>query len=237
MGPEYVLISERMIQELVERAAGVGFQVDAVQVRPPFTGISASRGDREGNNHLLCEQVTAALFDDTGTVEWPGTYIGARANFKGWMFSIDTGGHSVPVVWMTGEVPETLLVLCGSARNVLAYDAPTARGWRPSSSEGLRQVLAAIRKKDPKTLLGYEASDAKQHEMAVDAAWIDLGLTNGGPPDFREEDVDVLLKPYVYVENLYQRFITQEEVHFERVIVGAPLFIRRGSELPPPGSK
>ena len=235
MQPEYVVISERLVQEVVDRAASSGFKLKDVQIRPPFTGIDISKANPAGNAHLLAEQVTQALADQTGTPEWPGDYIGVRATFKGWVFSFDA--ERTPVVWLTAQPDAALLVLCGSARNVIGYDVPRQySGWRPSSAGGLAEVVAALRKKDPKSLLGYQADAEKQNEMAVDTAWIANGLLEEGPPDF-EEDLDVLLKPYVYVEDFTQRYITGLELAYDRVIVGAPLWARLISELEPPGSK
>jgi hypothetical protein len=235
MGPEYVVISERMVQELVNRAAKKGFAVQNVQVRAPFVGLAAGRKTFDLNYHRLAEQVTEAVADETGTPEWPGKYIGTRGLFSAWMFSF--GVERTPVVWMASEVEGSLLVLCGSARNVIGYEAPKSyTGWRPSDSGGLREVVVSMRKKDPKTLLGYEADEGKQGVMASDAGWITSGLREEGPPDF-EEELDVLLKPYVYVEDFEQGYITGLKLNYDRIIVGAPIWARPPSDLPVPGTK
>jgi hypothetical protein len=235
MRPEYVVISERLIQEVLDRAATTGFKLENVQIRPPFSAASIRKGEATGNYHLLAEQVEAALYDYTGTPEYPGDYIGTRAHFKGWVFSFDA--ERTPVVWLSAEWSGTLLVLCGSARNVLGYSAPNQyTGWRPSDAGGLREVVLALRRKDPKKLLAYRAALSKQEEMAADAAWITNGLLQAGPADI-EEELDVLLKPHVYVENFDRASITGIRLTYDRVIVGAPLWARRPSDLPPPGHK
>lgn len=235
MGPEYVVISERLVQEIIDRAESAGFAVQNVQVRPPFTSLTAGKKAFKENYHRLAEQVTKALDDETGTPEWPGQYIGLRGHFSAWLFSFDV--ERTPVVWLATEVGGTLVVLCGSARNVIGYSAPKEyEGWRPSDAGGLREVVLALRKKDPRSLLGYEADDGMQREMASDAAWITSGLRRSDPPDFREE-LDVLLKPYVYVEDFEAKYITGLQLAYERVIIGAPLWARPISDLPTPGHK
>jgi len=235
MGPEYVVISERLVQELVDRAETAGFSIQGVQIRPPFSAVSAGRKTFKENYHRLAEQVTEVVADETGTPEWPGTYIGARGRFSAWIFSFDV--ERTPVVWMASEDEGTLLVLCASARNVIGYDAPKDyTGWRPSDSGGLREIVLALRKKDPRSLLGYEADSGMQREMASDAAWITSGLRESDPPDF-EEELDVLLKPYVYVEDFEARYITGLNLRYERIVVGVPLWVRPISDLPIPGHK
>lgn len=235
MGPEYVVISERLVQELIDRAATSGFAVENVQVRPPFSGVTAGRKTFKENYHRLAEQITEAVADETGTPEWPGIYIGTRGLFSAWIFSFDV--ERTPVVWMASETEGSLLVLCGSARNVIGYEAPRQySGWRPSDSGGLREIVLALRKKDPRSLLGYEADQEMQREMASDAAWITAGLRKSDPPQF-EEELDVLLRPYVYVEGFEAQYETGLEVKYERVIVGAPLWARPPSDLPVPGHK
>ncbi|HEX5762292.1 MAG TPA: hypothetical protein VFY04_04140 [Solirubrobacterales bacterium] len=149
----------------------------------------------EGNYHRLAEQVTEAVSDETGTPEWPGQYIGARLDLSGWLFSFEA--ERTPVVWLVAEFDQNLLVACGSARNVMGYEAPRQySGWRPSSADGLREAVAALRRKDPKTLIGYEASESQQREMASDSAWITNGLKGGGKAEI-EGSFDLLMRPYV----------------------------------------
>jgi hypothetical protein len=235
VGPEYVVLSERLVQELVDRSAKAGREIQNVQLRPPLTGITAGRRGIDGNYHLLAEQITEAVSDETGTPEWPGEYIGARLGFSGWLFSFEA--ERTPVVWFVSEFDQSLLVACGSARNVIGYEAPKQYpGWRPSSADGLREVVAALRKKDPTTLIGYQANETQQREMASDAAWITNGLKVAGPPEI-EGDFDLLMKPYVYVEDFSQNYITGLSLSYERVIVGAPLWVRGISDHPIPGVK
>jgi hypothetical protein len=235
VGPEYLVISERLIQELVDRAAKAGKELQNLQLRPPLTGLTIGKRSSDGNYHRMAEEVTEAVSDETGTLEWPGTYIGARLGLDGWLFSFEA--ERTPVVWLVAEHEDNLLVACGSARNVIGYEAPRQYpGWRPSSADGLREVVAALRKKDPKGLIGYQANEGKQTEMASDAAWIAHGLRAAGPPEITG-DFDLLLKPYVYVEDFYQRYITDLVLDYKRVIVGAPLWVRDVSELPVPGAK
>lgn len=236
MVPEYVVISERMIQELVDRSASAGIKVDGVQVRAPFAAANLRKGDPSANYPLLAEQVTDLLSDQTGSPEYPGEYIGMRAHFVGWLFSFDA--ERTPVVWLASLDNGSLVVLCGSGRNVLGYDAPDQYpGWRPSSAGGLAEVVATLRKKDPKSLLGYQANERKQEEMASDAAWFTAGLMQHNPGPEIDEELDVLFKPYVYVERFEGKYITGLELDYERVIVGAPLWARVASDAPPPGQK
>ena len=159
-----------------------------------------------------------------------------RSHFFGWLFSFEV--ERTPVVWLAAVDSSSLVVLCSSGRNVLGYDAPKQYpGWRPSSALGLAEVVAALRKKDPKNLLGYLADEQKQREMADAAAYITSGLMEYNPGPEIDEELDVLLKPYVYVEGFKGRYITGLELEYERVIVGAPLWARVPSESPPPGSK
>lgn len=106
MGPEYVVISERLIQELVDRSAKAGKEIQNVQLRPPFTGVTAGKQSTKGNYHLLAEQVTEAVSDETGTPEWPGEYIGARLGFSGWLFSFEA--ERTPVIWLAAEFDQSL---------------------------------------------------------------------------------------------------------------------------------
>jgi hypothetical protein len=236
MGPEYIVISNRMIQELVDRAAKKGIGVDSVQLRPPFTSATVRKRGQSANYNLLAEQITEVVSDQTGTPEYPGEYIGTRAHFLGWLFSFDA--ERTPVVWLAAADEDSLIVLCGSGRNVVGYDAPKQYpGWRPSSAGGLREVVATRRKKDPNDLIGYEADEAMQREMADDAAWFTSGLMTHNPGPEIDEELDVLLKPYVYVEGFKQRYITGLELEYERVIVGAPLWARIASDVSPPGTK
>jgi hypothetical protein len=46
-----------------------------------------------------------------------------------------------------------------------------------------------------------------------------------------------LLKPYAYVEDFSASYFTNETIAYDRVIVGAPLFAREISDLPPPDTK
>jgi Family of unknown function (DUF7019) len=236
MGPEYVVISERMIQELVDRSANAGIKIDAVQLRPPFTAVNLRKGDPSVNYPLLAERVTEVLSDQTGSLEYPGEYIGLRAHFSGWLFSFEA--ERTPVVWLASLDEASLVVLCGSGRNVLGYDAPKQYpGWRPSSAGGLAEVVATLRKKDPKSLIGYQADERKQEEMADDAAWFTSGLMQHNPGPEIDEELDVLFKPYVYVEGFAGRYITGLELAYERVIIGAPLWARVASDASPPGEK
>lgn len=236
MGPEYLVLSERMIQELINRAAASGITLDSVQIRPPLTSATFRTKDSNGNYNQLAEQITELVSDETGTPEYPGTYIGIRAHFLGWLFSFDA--ERTPVVWLAALDEDSLIVLCGSGRNVLGYDAPKQYpGWRPSSAGGLAEVVATLRKKDPKSFLGYEADETKQLEMANDAAWFTNGLITHNPGPEIDAELDVLMKPYVYVEDFKQRYITGLELDYDRVIVGAPLWARIPTDDPPPGTK
>jgi hypothetical protein len=185
MRPEYVVISERMIQELMDRSESSGLAVDGVQIRPPFSALNVRRGESRVSYPSLSEQVTETLSDQTGTPEYPGEYIGMRAHFNGWLFSFEA--ERTPVVWLASLDDRSLIVLCGSGRNVLGYDAPKQYpGWRPSSAGGLAEVVATLRKKDPKSLIGYQADEEKQKEMADDAAWFTSGLMAHNPgPEMR----------------------------------------------------
>jgi len=73
--------------------------------------------------------------------------------------------------------------------------------------------------------------------MADAAAYITSGLTEHNPGPEIDEELDVLFKPYVYVEGFEGRYVTGLELEYERVIVGAPLWARVPSEAPPPGTK
>ncbi len=236
MHPEYVVLSERMIQELIDRLASQGIGVETVQLRSPIASANLRRKDASSNYVLLAEQIAQVLHDKTGTPEFPGEYIGTRERFKGWLFSFDA--ERTPVVWLASQENHSLIVLCGSGRNVLGYDAPKQYpGWRPSSAGGLAEVVATLRKKDPKSLIGYQADDRKQLEMANDAAWITNGLLEHNPAPEIDEKLDVLMKPYVYVEGFQQKYITGLELEYERVVVGAPLWARVASDDPAPGTK
>jgi hypothetical protein len=142
--PEYKILSERLIQEVIDRAAKTGFRPQDVQLRPPFTGATFGRATEEKNWHVLAERVEQALYDQTGTPEFPGEYIGLRGSFDGWTFMFDY--ERAKVAWLAAEDEGRLVVLCTSARNIVGYDAPAqVEGWRPSDAGGLREVVMALR--------------------------------------------------------------------------------------------
>lgn len=235
--PPYVVISERMIQEIVDRSANAGIGVDGFSLGIKSAGITFGRRGSSGNFHVLAERVEEVLHDEMGDLEQPGEFIGLRAAFQGWLFTSTEGAPS-PVVWLTSKVDGNLVVLCGSARNVIGFEAPAQQqGWRPSTMGGLREFVSALRPKDPAKLLQLEASTGLESEIAVDAAYISLGLDRAGRPDIAELELDVLFKPYVYVEDFTQSYITGESASYARVVVGAPLWAREATDVPPPGSK
>ncbi len=236
MQPEYVLISERLVQEIVDRAVKPGVKIKGGQVGLPFAKADIEATTPAANTHVLAKQAEDLLRDDTGTIDLPGTYIGLRAHFDGWMFSFAEGQPS-PVAWLSAEIDDNLVVLCGSARNVLGYSVPSEYpGWRPSTLGGLKEVVAAMRRRDPGKLIEHLGNETNQSEIAGDVAYINAGLKREGPSEFGGE-YDVLFRPFAYVEDFLQRDIVNGVIQFTRVIVGAPLWVRVVSELPAPGSK
>lgn len=235
--PSYVVISERMIQEIVDRSAKTGIGVSGGSLGFKSVGITFGKRGSSGNFHALAEKVEEALHDETGNLDQPGEYIGLRASFQGWIFTSTEGAPS-PVVWLSSVVNDNLVVLCGSARNVIGYEAPEQQqGWRPSTMGGLREFVAALRPKDPAQLLGLKASETVEFEIANDAVYTSLGLSRAGHPEIPQSELDVLLKPFVYVEEFEQSYITGEKARYARVVVGAPLWAREVADAPPPGSK
>lgn len=236
MQPEYILISERLVQEIVDRAAKPGVKIKGGQVGLPFAKADIGPTSPAANAHVLAKQAEDLLHDETGTIDVPGTYVGLRAHFDGWMFSFAEGQPS-PVAWLSAEIEDNLVVLCGSARNVLGYSVPAQYpGWRPSTLGGLKEVVAAMRRRDPEKLIEYLGGETDQPEIAGDVTYINAGLKREGASEFSGE-YDVLFRPFAYVEDFSRRDIVNGLNQFKRVIVGAPLWVRLASELHVPGSK
>jgi len=237
MEPEYVLISERMIEEILARIRSSGVGVQGAQVRAPFVSVNLGKKQVPAGLPSLAEQVTEVVADHTGTPEHPGQYIGVRANFLGWLW---TSQRRTPVAWLVAQDEESLILLCGSGRNVVGYDAPDQqKGWRPSHPMGLAEFVALLRWKDPKRLLGFEANTSEEMEMADAAVYITSGLTEHSPPEI-DRELDALFKPYVYVRHFAGRhapLASPAHGYYERVIVGAPLWAREPTDGPPPGVK
>jgi hypothetical protein len=233
--PEYKILSERLIQEVIDRSTRSGFRPQDVQIRPPFTGATFARPGGDQNFHVLAERVETALDDQTGTPEYPGEYIGLRARFSGWIFTFHI--ERAKVAWLASDSSQTLVVLCTSAENVIGYDVREEPvGWRPSEAMGLREVVMALRGGDAESLIDFQVDAGQQRQMARDAAWITSVLRRQGVPEFAVE-LDVLLRPYVYVEDVAEPYNAIGDRMYDIVIVGAPLWGRVPSALPPPGLK
>jgi hypothetical protein len=112
MAPEYQILSERLLREIVDRKAKSGFKLTALQIKPPLAGATFGNSETGVNYHLLAEQAEKALYDETGTPEDPGTYIGVRASFQGWIFTFDE--ERAKVGWLAAESDDSLTVMCTS---------------------------------------------------------------------------------------------------------------------------
>jgi hypothetical protein len=163
--------------------------------------------------------------ESIGTLESPAEFVRAPLPLRVWTFKYKEDTRRV--AWFVGDLGTTIVVMCGSAANFLDYEPEDiTSGWWPSSPMGMKQIVDRFAGSSSEQSDGmlFDLTGEAARKAADTAAYISVGLT---APPIDIGWCGVVLRRYADVLDLAAGppFVGRRQ--FDRVVVGAPLFVQR----------
>jgi hypothetical protein len=225
----YIYISQRLLRERYQQhvAHQPSHRIES-QFRPPlFTFELENRADPD-NPFWLARQVTSAVKDLTGSLTEPGTYIRVEMPITwSWLKVYDGISQKgrYRVAWLSGVAStsegDVFVALCGSLRNYVGISYPDVerRGWWPSTTGGLRHILAYFSNEEGDTSVLGEHSPDDDDVLVPFRTAHRFSSTLGAGHQIGNALLELLFQVFDYVED-----VTLEGVSYRFAYLGTPLW-------------
>jgi len=235
---DYRYVSKRLVTEIVQEHEAAGPRTKT-SYQVGWKALSRTRERRDpdyANPFELARRATENVKESTGTVAYPGTYVcdeidiaaGSLTVLLGW----EEASHVKIAAMMGRHEDETaghvLLALFGSMSNYSGRQ-PEAKVLPEIPSDVASLYVIIDRSSEPRdpSVERYRVEDESEINPRSRADSV-IRLLDHRFKGFRRERLEVLMKVF-YVVDDYWYF---REEHFDRVLIGAPVWAR--TPLPKP---
>lgn len=228
---DFYFVSRRLVKQIVDQHQAVsGKRKASLTLGPPWAKVALSESgpDRE-NLFDLVRRSTQAVRDNTGTLESPGAYVEMTLRFRPSLFTVHQGfqnwNSDFAGFFADEDVPgigRVLVTLFGSTSNFLGrVPEQTGLGWNPSDAAGLYVLLSNI--------LEESDHEVRKDFLEEDRQVTDVALQAIVAAETISRLVRVRFPPAVLttlaVVHAYERNLTLGSRTYERVVVGAPVWV------------
>jgi hypothetical protein len=231
---DYIYISDRLVADIVDQveAAATKQKLSKFQLKLPFLSIETRDRDLGDNRYALAVEATEAVMDLTGTLAHPGPFVLAEATLTWWDIYVDHGQYRV--AWLvaeeSGEDGRYLFTMCGSLDHYLGYDATKTKqqGWRPSTLEGMRDIVAAYHRQPRKFNADPPDTNASIEKLVLEASHVSLLLNpeTDGPLGVAKMQLLARVWQGMYGSIKVFNYRTSKTELFDGLFVGTPLWVR-----------
>jgi hypothetical protein len=235
---EYIYISDRLIGDLHDRimAYKSGRQIEELRLTLPFLSANSKPRNLGINRYKMVADVTEFIRELTGSLAYPSKFVRFIAGVK-W-FDLYIAEQKYRVAWLignqNGDEGKALISLCGSIDNYIGYEAEKVKkhGWKPSSVQGLRNIVASCTK-GRRFEDSYPEDHAEIEAIVLESAHLSMSLEDHEDSEFiGSAEVEVLARLYFgmtadQADRIHlNRIIAGESDAFDAVYLGAPLWVR-----------